>query len=177
MLSGNACWAQEVWWFVSQENHSIGRVAGRMLKCLRSGDTGSNPGVPCGVAQFFCAASGPYVSGVYKQKIGVNLDLKQEFKTKWRRQKLYKIRYRPYRVPNRTEPTDTYKPYRTRYGEASRLSTGLCHVPRTLWRRQQLYKIRRSYRTPYRTEPADTYKPYRTRCGEATLGRTPIVIA
>ena len=62
------------------------------------------------------------MSGVYKPKIGVNLDLKQEFKTKWRSQKLYKIQYIPYRVPNRTERTDTYKPYRTRYGEASRLA-------------------------------------------------------
>ena len=64
------------------------------------------------------------MSGVYKPKIGVNLDLIKEFKTKWRRKKLYKIRYMPYRVPNRTEPTDTYKPYRTRYGEASRLTRG-----------------------------------------------------
>ena len=34
-----------------------------MPKCLRSGDKGSKPhGVPCGVAQIFCAALGPYVS-------------------------------------------------------------------------------------------------------------------
>ena len=33
-------------------SHPIGRVVGRRLKCLRSGDTGSKPpGVPCGVAQ------------------------------------------------------------------------------------------------------------------------------
>ncbi len=38
-----------------------------MPKYLRSGDTSSKPPrVPCGVAQFFCAALGPYVSGVYK---------------------------------------------------------------------------------------------------------------
>ena len=48
-------------------SHPIGRVVGRRPKYMRSGDTGSKPpGVPCGVAQLFCAALGPYVSGVYK---------------------------------------------------------------------------------------------------------------
>ena len=50
---------------VVDASHPIGRVVGRRPICLRSGDTGSKPpGVPCGVAQSFCAALGPFVSGV-----------------------------------------------------------------------------------------------------------------
>ena len=76
------------------------------------------------------AVLGSYASGVYKPNWSKSGPKKQEFKTKWRRQKLYMIRYRPYRVPNHTEPIYTYKPYRTKYGEASRLARdSTCQEP------------------------------------------------
>ena len=104
----------------------MGRVVGRKLKCLRSGDTSPNHlESPAGSRNSFCAALGPYASGLFKpnwSKSGPKIGVQDKVAAPETVQDtVHAVRYR---VPNRTEPTDTYKPYRTRYGEASRLTRG-----------------------------------------------------
>ena len=132
---------------------------------------------PGGVAQTFCPALGPRVSGVYKPNWSKSRP-NQGVQDKVAAQET--VQDTVHAVPS-TEPYRAYRyvqavPYQIRRSLKT-YTWPPWHVPRTPWRRKKLYKIRRSYRTPYRTEPANTYKPYRTRYGEATSGRTPIVIA
>ncbi len=113
------------------DSHPIGRVVVRRLKCRARGTQVRNClESPAGSRYSFCAALGPYASGVYKpnwSKSGPKTGVQDKVAAP----KTVPYRTVPYRVPNRTEPTDTYKPYRTGYGEASRLARGYatCQEP------------------------------------------------
>ena len=103
----------------------VGRGVERKLHTLRFGGTHVRNHLvpPVGVAQIL---RGPRPSRVRRvqAKHEVRKSLSKRVYDKWRRQKLYKVDrrtvpLRPYNQAENTEPTNTYKPHRTRYGEAT----------------------------------------------------------